>query len=129
MYSTSNQDPIVQDELATAEKMVAELKKLRQEVESLRNQTKLFQETLDLYKSLETIRTQQVEILKAAIKDRDSLSVLGTQKEELYKQELSLLKAENERLQKELNNTKRTKLLSKVANALLTVGVVFAATR
>ncbi len=113
----------------TQERLIAELKKLRQEVESLRTQTKLFQETMDVYKSIDTIRTEQVKLLMDAIKDRDSLDVLGQKKEELYKQEVNLFKAENERLKGELSAAKKSKWINKIANALLIVGVGYAAAR
>lgn len=116
-------------ELVTQEKMLAEIRKLRQEVESLQTQTKLFTETMEVYKALDKVRAEQVAILKSAITDRDSLSVLGQQKEALYQQEVNLFKAENDRLKGELAAAKKGKILDRVVSTLLTVGVAFVASR
>lgn len=84
---------------------------------------------MDVYKSIDTIRTSQVALLMAAIKDRDSLDVLGQKKEELYKQEVNLFKAENERLKGELAAAKKGKIWDRAISTLLTVGVAFVASR
>lgn len=109
--------------------MLAELKKLRQEVESLRVRTSLMSETLEVYKKIDEARSQQVSILKSAISDRDNLGGLQNKKEEIYKQEIELIKSENDRLRKEISSLKRSNLLSKLGSSLLTVAIAFAASR
>ena len=122
---TTNQD----SELVTQEKMVAELRKLRELTESLKAQTDLLTQTLDVYKKIDDARTIQINILRSALDDREKYDILSQKKEELYKQEIDLLKAEINRLKAEVAAEKRSKLLNKVGSALLTIGVVFAATR
>ena len=109
--------------------MVAELRKLRELTESLKAQTDLLTQTLDVYKKIDDARTIQINILRSALDDREKYDILSQKKEELYKQEIDLLKAEINRLKAEVAAEKRSKLLNKVGSALLTIGVVFAATR
>lgn len=129
LNSAQDQDKKISQELETQEKIIAELRKLRAETESLKTQVKVNEDTLAIYKNIDEARILQISALKSALEDVKKYDTLSQKKEELFKQEISLLNAEIERLRGQVQSEKRSKFLSKVGSALLTIGVVFAATR
>lgn len=128
MNSISNQDP-KQQELETQEKILAELRKLRQQVDGLQTQVNVTSETIEIYKKVEEARQIQIAALKSALEDTKKYDELAARKEELYKQEISLLNSEITRLNSALASEKRSKFFSKIGSALLTIGVAYAVTR
>lgn len=126
--NTNNQDP-KQQELETQERIVAELRKLRQQVDSMQTQVSVTSETIEIYKKVEEARQIQIAVLKSALEDTKKYDELAARKEELYKQEIALLTSEITRLNSALAAEKRSKFLSKIGSALLTIGVAFAVTR
>jgi hypothetical protein len=129
LNKAQEQEKKVSQELETQEKIIAELRKLRAETENLKTQVKVNEDTLNIYKNIDEARTLQISALKSALEDVKKYDMLSQKKEELFKQEISLLNAEIERLRGQVQSEKRSKFLSKVGSALLTIGVVFAATR
>ena len=128
VISTSDQDS-KQQELETQERILAELRKLRQQVDSLQTQIQATADTIEIYKKIEEARQIQIAVLKSALEDVKKYDELAQRKEELYKQEISLLTAEVTRLNSALTSEKRSKLLNKIGQSLLTIGLVFVATR
>lgn len=128
IINISNQDP-KQQELETQEKILAELRKLRQQVDGLQTQVNVTSETIEIYKKVEEARQIQIAALKSALEDTKKYDELATKKEELYKQEISLLTTEINRLNSALASEKRSKFFSKIGSALLTIGIAYAVTR
>lgn len=126
--NSSNQDP-KQQELETQEKILAELKKLREQVKGMEGQISAQEQTLQLYKEIDEARKMQVAVLKSIVEDTQKYDTLNQKKEELYKQEIALLNSEISRLNSSLSAEKRSKFFSKVGAALLTIGVAYAASR
>jgi predicted RNase H-like nuclease (RuvC/YqgF family) len=122
------QFPNSQDsELITAEKMSAEIKKLRVMVDALQEQTRLLNETLDVYKKIDSTRGEQVRALSSAIDSRQKIETLFDRERELYTTELNLYKSRVESLEKELSDAKKSKWKSKALSTLLSVGLAYLA--
>ena len=126
--SINNQD-LKQQELETQERIIAELRKLRQQVESLETQVKATSDTVEIYKKIEEARQIQIAVLKSALEDVKKYDELAQRKEELYKQEVALLNAEVARLRSDLASAKRSKFLNKVLSTVITVGALYVAAK
>lgn len=119
------QVPKEQDDLATLEKMAAELKKLRTTNQLLQEQLSVLLNTVETYKKVDVVRAEQINALNSAVDSRKQLDELQLRKEELLKMEISLYKARVSMLEADLKNAKKSKIKTQIISTLISVSLAY----
>lgn len=119
------QVPKEQDDLATLEKMAAELKKLRTTNQLLQEQLSVLLNTVETYKKVDVVRSEQINALNSAVDSRKQLDELQLRKEELLKMEISLYKARVSMLEADLKNAKKSKIKTQIISTLISVSLAY----